>query len=83
MLQERPDMVASSCVPISQAAGGSGQVITNCTFWDSLVINIPSQESAGTFRGWARRKLLTGFSFPELVIGNLICTKHIRSNALH
>lgn len=31
---------------------------------------------------WARRKLLTGFSFPKLVIGNLICTIHIKFNPL-
>lgn len=80
--QERPGMVVSSCLPSGQTTGVSGQVITKGVLCDPLVINGPSQQAAEAFRGWARRKLLTGFSFAGLGIGHLTCTKLIKFNPL-
>ena len=52
MLQERPSMVASSCLAFAQATGVSGQVITK-------VISGPSQQAAENFRGWGLGKKKT------------------------
>lgn len=77
-LQGRPGV--SSYLPGCQ---GLRKVLTkSIILCASLNIRGPSQEQAGTFRGCSLGKKETSgrLSFPELVIGNPICTRHIKSN---